>query len=200
MSELPAMRNEAQAIARLQNIFRSVPEARLHAVLRSWGAGGETTPMRPWDDRVEHAVDFLIGEGEIAELDSAPLAAHTAAPAAGTSRGALPAAAPAAPAVGVAAVAAPPAAAPGYTHLAAASSSGYSSESVDLYSAKMREWWDINGGLMIRGETPITIMLENSAREHAQQQMRKEFLDEFAETALVHMDESTLRMFGADGA
>ena len=48
MSELPAMRNEAQAIARLQNIFPSVEKAHLHAVLRSWGAGGETTPMRPW--------------------------------------------------------------------------------------------------------------------------------------------------------
>ena len=70
MSELPAMRNEAQAIARLQNIFPSVEKAHLHAVLRSWGAGGETTPMRPWGDRVEHAVDFLIDEGEIAELDS----------------------------------------------------------------------------------------------------------------------------------
>ena len=86
------MRNEAQAIARLQNIFPSVEKAHLHAVLRSWGAGGETTPMRPWGDRVEHAVEFLIGEGEIAELDSAPLAAPPAAPAAGTSRGALPAA------------------------------------------------------------------------------------------------------------
>jgi len=75
MSELPAMRNEAQAIARLQNIFPSVKKAHLHAVLRSWGAGGETTPMRPWGDRVEHAVDFLIDEGEIAELDSALLAA-----------------------------------------------------------------------------------------------------------------------------
>ena len=89
MSELPAMRNEAQAIARLQNIFPSVEKAHLHAVLRSWGAGGETTPMRPWGDRVEHAVDFLIDEGEIAELDSALLAAPPAAPAAGTSRGAL---------------------------------------------------------------------------------------------------------------
>ena len=39
MSELPAMRNEAQAIARLQNIFPSVEKAHLHAVLRSWGVG-----------------------------------------------------------------------------------------------------------------------------------------------------------------
>ena len=93
----------------------------MHAVLRSWGAGGETTPMRPWGARVEHAVDFLIEAGEIAELDSAPLAAPPAAPAAGTSRGALPAAAPAAPAVGVAAVAAPPpAAAPAAAAAAAA--------------------------------------------------------------------------------
>ena len=35
--------DEARAIARLQNIFPSLPEARLHAVLRSWGAGGAST-------------------------------------------------------------------------------------------------------------------------------------------------------------
>ena len=72
MSSLPAISNEAGAFAKLQQHFPGLPRRKLWEVLDSWGAGDGATPMRPWDVRVEHAVDHLLEEGELALFDSGP--------------------------------------------------------------------------------------------------------------------------------
>ena len=57
----------------------------------------------------------------------------------------------------------------------------------------------MNGGLMIAGESPVSLARANSNREHASAVARAEFLHEFGTSVLAHMDVSTLRMF-RDGA
>ena len=65
MSSLPAISDEEDgAIAMLQAFFPGVGVRRLKAVLSDMGAGGETTPMRPWADRVQLALNYLVDEGE----------------------------------------------------------------------------------------------------------------------------------------
>ena len=91
MSSLPAISDEDGAIATLQAIFPGVRVGRLKAVLRDMGAGSETTPMRPWAARVHWAIEHLVDEGEILDLEKAASlpaalpAAPPATPAAGTS-------------------------------------------------------------------------------------------------------------------
>ena len=68
----------------------------------------------------------------------------------------------------------------------------------DASVEKMREWWDINGGMLIHGQTPLMLAIANSDREHYQVELRREFLSVFGED-LVHMDGAMLRTF-KDGA
>ena len=59
----------------------------------------------------------------------------------------------------------------------------------------MKQWWQMNGGLLIAGETPESLAVENSVREHTAAAARSEFLREFGSSVLAHMDPATLRMF-----
>jgi hypothetical protein len=63
MSSLPQIRDEAGAVARLQNSFPVVHKKKLGVTLRSWGGGNETTPMRPWNDRNNGALDIRAPRG-----------------------------------------------------------------------------------------------------------------------------------------
>ena len=67
-----------------------------------------------------------------------------------------------------------------------------------LRGDKMRDWWDANGGMLIHGESPLTLAIDNSARECYQMELRREFLTVFSED-LVHMDGTLLLKF-KDGA
>ena len=64
MSSLPAISDEDGAIARLQEIFPGLDDARLYAVLDSCGCS-------TWDARVCWAFEHLMDEGETCDVAAA---------------------------------------------------------------------------------------------------------------------------------
>ena len=63
---------------------------------------------------------------------------------------------------------------------------------------KMAQWWELNGGQMIAGETPESLATHNSLRQHRAAELRSEFMAEFSKD-LVHLSDEILRQM-RDGA